>query len=235
LYSTDLAFVHDAAFGDFNRRVAPEIVTVLRRARIRSGRIVDAGCGSGILAQRLIAAGYAVTGFDVSPAMIRLAKARAPRATFRVATLASARIPPCDAVVCVGEVITYLAGGIVAVDAFFRRVHAALPPGGVLVVDYLHSAQGRTYPTKTIAGDGWTMAVRADYDRTTRTLTRRIALVRRVGRRMRHSRETHTVHVYDTARLAAALERLGFRVAVRRSIGRYRLLAGDSAIIARRI
>src|SRR5213075_2913124 len=74
LYSTDLAFVHDAAFGEFNRRVAPEIVKILRGAGIRAGRVVDAGCGSGILAQRLIAAGYDVAASDVSPAMIRLAR-----------------------------------------------------------------------------------------------------------------------------------------------------------------
>ena len=157
--------MHDSAFGDFSRHVAPEILTILRSAGVRSGRIVEIGCGSGLLAKHLSAAGYEVLGFDVSPAMITLARQRAPRARFRVGDLRSLPLPSCDAVICVGEVVTYVSGGLPVLRRFFRRAYDALPPGGLLVFDFMHSARQRTYPARTIGAKDWSMVVRADYNR----------------------------------------------------------------------
>lgn len=235
MYSRDLAFVHDAAFSDFSLRVAPAIVRILRKNRILRGRIVEVGCGSGVLARALLAAGYELVGYDVSRDMIRLARLNAPGATFRVASLTAARVPRCDAVVCIGEVVTYVKGGLSALSRFFTRVHDALPPGGVFIFDFLHTARGRTYRTKTIGGKRWSLAVRADYNRRTRTLTRRMAMVRQVDSRSRHTRETHTVRVYDRSEIAAALARAGFTFTIDRMIGRVPLIAGDSAVVARRV
>ena len=234
LYSRDLAFVHDTAFGDFNRRVAPEILRILRKAGVRRGRIVEVGCGSGLLADGLCAAGYEVDGFDISRAMVTLARRRVPRARFRVGDLRRLRIPACAAVICVGEVVSYVPGGMAALGSFFRRVYAALPPHGLFLFDFLHSARRRTYPARTIAGEGWNMTVQATYKPRRRMLTRRIVIVRKVGQRVRRSREVHTVRVYPRAIMVAALKRAGFRVSIAGSIGGYRLLPGDTAVIARR-
>src|SRR6266542_4141343 len=76
LYSADPAHIHDAGFGDLAKRAGPEVVRILRAHRIRNGLIVEAGCGSGILAAHLADAGYEVFGFDQSAVMIRLARAR---------------------------------------------------------------------------------------------------------------------------------------------------------------
>jgi SAM-dependent methyltransferase len=234
LYARDLAFVHDSAFGDFSRRVGPGILAILRSASVRSGRIVELGCGSGLLAKHLSVAGYEVLGFDVSPAMIMLARRRAPRARFRVADLQSLRLPSCDAVICVGEVVTYVPGGLRVLRPFFRRVYEALPPGGLLVFDFMHSARRRTYPVRTIDTKDWKMAVRADYNQRTRILKRRIELVRQIGSRVARSRETHTVRIYPAREIVSTLQRIGFRVSTSRAIGRYRLLPGDTAVVARR-
>src|SRR5215510_2480037 len=75
LYSADLAFVHDAGFGELAQRSAPDIVRILRARGIARGHVVELGCGSGITARHLTDRGYAVTGIDVSRAMIRLARA----------------------------------------------------------------------------------------------------------------------------------------------------------------
>ncbi len=234
MYSRDLAFVHDTAFGDFSRRVAPEIVKMLRRAGIRRGRVVEVGCGSGVLAGQLGAAGFSVYGFDVSPAMIARARARAPKATFRVGQLTTAAIPSCVAVVSVGEVVTYVPGGLPALRRFFTRVYDALEPGGIFLFDFMHSARGRTYPTRTMSGKGWTMAVRADYNARTRILTRQMAIIRRIKSRANHSRETHTVRIYDRRSIVSTLKQIGFGVKVSGSIGRCRLLTGDTAVFAQR-
>jgi len=66
-------------------------------------------------------------------------------------------------------------------------------------------------------------------------LTRDIRILRRVGRTVRASRETHRIHIYDRTSLTAALRRSGFAVALRRSLGPNRLLPGDVAVIARKM
>jgi len=234
LYSTDLAYIHDAGFGGFARSVAADLVAILARRGIETGLVVEIGCGAGTVARRLADDGYDVLAYDVSPAMVRLARARAPRADCRVASLADAVIPPCAAIVSVGEVVTYVPGGMRVLRRFFARAYASLAPGGVLVFDFIASARGRTYPTKTLSGRDWAIAVRATVDRSARVLTRRMDLARRVAGRWRRSRETHRVRVYGVREMTLALERCGFSVEMRRSFGRRRLIAGDVAVIARK-
>jgi SAM-dependent methyltransferase len=240
-YSTDLAYVHDAGFDHYAARAAPELQRLLHAHRIRSGRVVEFGCGSGTVARHLAAAGYDVLGIDISPAMIRLARAKAPDATFRVGALATTRIPRCAAIIAIGEVIAYIGYTHHAANlrtheneliSFFARAYAALKPGGLLVVDFVESARGRTYPTKSLAGDDWVIYVRATADRSGRTLTREIATLRKTGRAVRTSREIHRVRIYPRAAMRSLLTRAGFRVAIRRSIGGVRLMRGDVLAIA---
>jgi len=233
LYAADLAFIHDAAFGEFARRTAPEIIRILRRGGIRSGLLVEAGCGSGILASRLTGAGYELFGFDQSPAMIRMARASAPRATLRVASLAHAAIPRCRAVVAAGEVISYVRRREAA--AFIRRVHAALEPRGLFLFDFIESGVQRTYPPRVMTGDGWSLVAGATLDASGRVLTRRLETTRdAAGGRRRKTNETHRVRIYRRTEIAQALTAAGFAFTMRRRYGRYRLLPGDVVVIARK-
>jgi SAM-dependent methyltransferase len=232
LYSEDLAYIHDTGFTALANHAAPEIIRILRAHGIGNGLIVEVGCGSGILARHLVEAGYEVFGFDQSAAMIRLARARAGAAQFRLGSLTRTAIPPCRAVLAIGEIVTYVPSGV---SAFFRRVHTALDPGGVLIFDFIESAERRRFPPKTISGDGWSLIVRADLNATGRVLTRRMITARRVGSRVRQSREIHRVRIYPRDRIARMLSTAGFRVRMRRSYGQYRLLAGDLAVIAEKI
>ncbi|HEX7137654.1 MAG TPA: class I SAM-dependent methyltransferase [Vicinamibacterales bacterium] len=234
MYSTDLAHIHDAGFGDFANAVAPEIARILRNAGITRGRVVEFGCGSGTLAAYLHGLGYEVRGFDISPAMIRLARRNAPGVRFSVASLMSARIPACDAMVGVGEVITYVPGGEQSLQRFFAKAQAALRPGGVLVFDFMDSARRRTYASRTITGRDWSIDVRATFNERRRILTRHMTMTRRTARGLRRSRETHHVHVYDRRAVRRMLARCGLDIVVSRAYGRYRLLPGDLAVIARR-
>jgi SAM-dependent methyltransferase len=232
LYSTDLAYVHDAGFDDVAAHAAPEIARTLRAAGIRDGHVVEVGCGSGTVARHLLSRGYQVTGLDISPAMIRLGRAKAPDARFRVASLTTARIPPCDAVVALGEVITYVPGGIAAIQRFFHRVFTALAPGGLLLFDFIASAAHRTYSAKCREGRDWAIASTATYDRSRRILTRRMVIIRQIGVRHRRRDETHEVRIYSRREIRGALERAGFSVGMSRRYGRYRLLPGDVAVVA---
>jgi SAM-dependent methyltransferase len=183
----------------------------------------------------LLQAGYDVLGIDVSPAMIRLARRRAPRASFRVGSLTTARIPRCAAVLAINEVVNYVPrrrSGAAGLRSFFSRAFRALRPGGVLLFDFIASADTRTYSGKSRAGRDWAVVARASFDRAAGVLTREITTFRKTGGEYRKSHETHRVSIYDADELRAALRGVGFRVTMRRSFGGVRLVPGDVAVIA---
>jgi len=234
MYGTDLAHIHDKGFGSFAKRVAPQIAVILHGRGLNGGEVVEVGCGSGAVARHLAAAGFRVRAWDSSPAMVRLASENSPGVPFRVGSIERLRIPPCDAIVSVGEVITYVAGGLPVLRGFFARAYQALRPGGVLLFDFIASPRGRTYLPKVLHGRGWQITVSASFDGSTRVLTRRMTMRRKVGGRTRVSRETHRVRVYPVASIVAALERGGFSVKTARSFGRVALLPGDVSVTARK-
>src|SRR5437016_7935097 len=52
-------------------------------------RVLDVGCGTGLpTARQLISGGAAVTGIDISPVMLALARANVPEAEFRLLDMA---------------------------------------------------------------------------------------------------------------------------------------------------
>jgi SAM-dependent methyltransferase len=234
LYRTDLAHIHDMGFGSFAKRVAPQIDAILHDRGLDGGEVVEIGCGSGAVARHLAAAGFRVRAWDSSPAMVRLARQKAPGVPFRVGSIEGLRIPRCHAIVSVGEVMTYVKGGLPVLRRFFARAYEALRPGGVLLFDFIASVRGRTYLPKVLRGRGWQITVSASFDRSARVVTRRMSMRRLVNGRTRFSRETHRVHVYPAASIVAALERCGFGVKTARSFGRVHLLPGDLAVTARK-
>lgn len=193
---------------------------------------MEAGCGSGTLAKHLTDAGHRVVGIDASAAMIRLARAHAPEARFRVESLETARVAPCDVVIAVGETITYLRSPR-SVRQFFERVSRALTPGGLFLFDFIESAERRTYPPKSRAGDDWALVAEARLGRG-RVLTRRITTFRKIGSTYRKSHEIHRVRIYSRTEIGAELDRCGFTWTMRRSFGRYRLMHSDVAVSARK-
>jgi hypothetical protein len=179
--------------------------------------------------------------------MVRLARRNAPGVRFSVASVSTAHLPPCDAIVSVGEVLTYVPGGAPALGRFFAKAHDALVPGGVLVFDFIESARHRTYDTKSISGRDWALAVKATFSESRQVLTRRMTIRRRIrpapsrqaggdvaGERTRRSRETHRIRVYRRDVMRRLLRRSGFSVTMGRGFGRHRLLPGDVAVIARK-
>ena len=107
-YRDDLAYIHDAGFGDFARAAAPVLAEMLRQNGIASGLVIDLGCGSGILSHAISQAGYDVLGIDISDAMVAMARGRVPRGQFEVGSLLTAEFPRSVAVAAVGECINYL-------------------------------------------------------------------------------------------------------------------------------
>lgn len=227
LYGSDLAHVHDVAFGGWVRDAAPFVLARLREAAIAEGRVVDLGCGSGIWAAELLDAGYDVLGVDASAEMLALARRRAPAAELVHGSLHEAALPPCAAVTAIGECVNY--GGPPSLEPLFRRVRTALEPGGLFVFDA--AAPGREPDGRRRArheGDGWVMRVDFAEDRVARTLTRRIALVRNG----RGSEELHVLRLYEPEEVVDWLEASGFDVTRHPAYGAARGLPGVHVYVA---
>ena len=238
-YGDDLAYIHDAGFGHFARAGARALVDLVRRAGTTGGLVVDLGCGSGIGAQELCAAGFDVLGIDQSEAMIALARQRAPTATFRAGSFLTADLPPCVAVTAVGECFSYLfdrGNTDQRLTRLFRRIHAALRPGGVLLFDVVGPGRVRgTSPQKGYwEGDGWAVFVELEEDRERRLLTRRITSFRRVGELYRRDEEVHRQRLFRRPELARQLREVGFRVRTLAGYGDLPFRRGQIGFLARK-
>jgi SAM-dependent methyltransferase len=231
LYHEDLASIHDARFGDMARRAASVLLGALERAGREGGLVIDLGCGSGILSEPVAAAGYDVLGIDVSTAMLRLARRRVPRATFRRVSLHEVRLPRAVAVAGIGECFNYFVDrplSELGLARLFRRIHRALVPGGILLFDM--AAPGRVVgprPARTnFEASGRAVLVTVAEDRKRNVLTRHITLFRKVGSRYRRSVEVHHQRLFEQAVVMRRLREAGFRVRLLSGYGRLRFPRG---------
>jgi SAM-dependent methyltransferase len=214
-YKNDLACIHDAGFGDPALRWAPVLLSLLRKKRITRGLIVDLGCGSGLLAEKLVAAGYDVLGIDSSPAFLAIARERVPSARFKARSVFQTPIPRCSAVVSTGEVFNYLfdtSNNRNGLEALFGRIYSALEPGGVLAFDL--ADPGQVPPGVVVRnfteGDGWIVLVEKKEDHRSQILTRRIITFMKVGKRWRRGEEIHRQRLYKRTEVQGLLKAAGF-------------------------
>lgn len=236
-YGADLAVIHDAGFGAFARAAAPAIVALLRRRGLgRGARVVEFGCGSGIGTRILSRAGFDVVGIDRSSAMIALARRRAPLARFVRGSFVDAAIPPCDAIVAIGEVFNYVidprhgAGGLARL---FRRCRAALRGGGVLVFDALVVDRSRAAAAEFgRTGKDWAIVGRRTVDRGGRRLVREMTTFRRLPNgAWRRGHETISAAIFEAAAVERALAAAGFRGERCRGYGRKALSRGHAVFV----
>jgi SAM-dependent methyltransferase len=238
-YGEDLAYIHDAGFGDVAAAAAEWLVGELRRIGFASGTVTDLGCGSGILAARLAQAGYSVLGVDVSPAFVEMARRRVPSARFVVDSFVSAELPRSVAIVAVGEVLNYgfdEANGRDAWRALFGRCSAALAPGGIVVCDMAgpSRASAASGAARTVAGPGWSVSASSTVDRSGRVLTRRITTDRVVAGKRRRKHETHRLLLAEAAEVLGALRSAGLQAQTLSSYGGHGLPEGVSVFIGRK-
>jgi SAM-dependent methyltransferase len=140
LYRRDLAYIQAAGFGGLATGAAPEIVRRLKSASIQIRRVVDVGCGAGPLTAALVEAGFETTRIDCSSELLSIARRVAPKARFVNAPVYEAEFPACEAIITLGEPLTYhaeAADGERLVGRFFQRASEVLPAGGLLIFDVI--------------------------------------------------------------------------------------------------
>jgi len=97
--------------------------------------VLDAGCGTGRVAIELAHRGIDVVGVDLDPAMLEVARRKAPDLDWRHADLATLDLGRrFDLVVMAGNVLLFVAPGTEA--AIVERMAAHLSPGGRLVAGF---------------------------------------------------------------------------------------------------
>jgi SAM-dependent methyltransferase len=228
-YSADLAYIHDAAFFFLAQAAAPHLLQLLEAQGIGSGRIVELGCGAGVLAEAVAAAGYEVWGVDQSAAMIDMARRRLPGATFGVAPVDSVVLPACVAVAAVGEVVSYVdqsTGQATHLPNLIRKAYSALSPGGVLLFDAAVPGRGAGAVGRHWEGEDWALLFDATEDTRTSRLTRRQTTFVREGDTFRRGHETHVLQLVPEAMIRELLAGAGFSVTTRRSYGEQSLPGG---------
>jgi ubiquinone/menaquinone biosynthesis C-methylase UbiE len=110
---------------------------VFRKYHCRS--VIDIGCGTGNHALRLSKLGYQVTGVDVSPTMLKIAKEKDKEGKIRFIRGDMKKmekvIPKSqrfDAAICLGQVFSHLMTNK-DVQAFLSRLHKILSQNGLFV------------------------------------------------------------------------------------------------------
>jgi SAM-dependent methyltransferase len=227
-YGSDLAWVHHTGYSQYVEQTWPGIVRLLRDGGLAHGaHVLDVGCGSGRLAQRLLDAKFEVTGIDASPAMIDLARRGVRGARFEVMRLPARSLdalPPADAVVSTGHVLNYLDSRDDIVQALRELVHA-LRPAGVLAIDLMTAvfAQGREVHAKV--EDDWAIVTRYSRPEPAR-VDRAITVFRRVGDHWRRSDEQHRNVTFDPAEALRIVRDEGVDARLRAAFGEETLPEG---------
>ncbi|MEZ5979036.1 MAG: class I SAM-dependent methyltransferase [Planctomycetota bacterium] len=233
-YGEALAHIHDEGYTRLAGKAAEVLLAELRDAGVERGTVVELGCGSGAGVEILARAGHDVTGYDLSDAMLAIARERVPAARFVHASFLDAELPNCDAVCAIGEVLGYAAderNGTAALRDLFVRVHAALREGGVFLFDL--AGPGRVpvgeVRRHSAEGEGWAYTSSSRVEPDTNVLVRDIELVRGGAR----EREVHRLLLQDPESVVHDLEAAGFQVETRAAYGDLELPPGLTAFVAR--
>lgn len=232
-YQEDLAYIHERGYTRFAVGAA---ATILQQVSHHGGTIFDLGCGGGTFARAMVDAGFSVIGCDASDAMINLARAKVPEASFTVGSFTDVSLPSCIAVTAIGEVFNYMfdaRNGLKNLQAVLSRVYSSLSPGGILVFDIAGPQRAGEQPTESFnSNPDWTVLVRTSTDGD--TLIRQIISFRRVGTLYRRCQEEHRLRLIEPAIISQYLEHLGFEVSGLSQYGDQALPAGLHAFLARK-
>lgn len=115
-----------------------QLVLDLARERGLPCRLLDIGCGSGVLVGKARAAGIDAFGIDAAEGMIAAARARVPEGAVRVQRMQDLdELNRYDLVVSLSWSIHYCTGAVELAD-ILSRIRAALVPGGGLLLQVAH-------------------------------------------------------------------------------------------------
>jgi len=179
-------------------------------------RIIELGCGSGVMAEKLSRCGYQITGYDRSQAMIAVARGKIKDDNLRFETATFADFPTeekFDAAICLYDSINYILdyGELIK---FLARVKEVITPGGIFIFDICT----RWNSFINFRGffddgeiDGWYYQRRSDYSSKTHIHTNDFVVYPRFEP-SRQQREHHEQFIYSAGQIQSAIKKAGWKL-----------------------
>jgi SAM-dependent methyltransferase len=236
LYGDDLAFVQAHGFGGFAAAAIAEVIPKLSARGVT--RVIDVGCGAGATTKALLEAGFETLAIEPSPCLLAFAREAAPGAEFRLGSAYDVELAPCDAILALGEPLTYHerdADAEALVRGFFRKAGRVLRDDGLLIFDVIETAGSPLDGRGWASGADWAVLYESHEDRPARRLVRSIETFRLAeDGGYRRSGEVHSVRLFDRRAVTTWLAEEGFEVEVHTAYGRFDLPPRRVAFIATR-
>jgi SAM-dependent methyltransferase len=234
-YGSDLALVHHLGFGFHADVCAPGILGLLAPVRDRDGLVLEFGCGSGLLTEKLVVAGHRVVATDASPAMLEIARDHVSDdvVELRRLTLPDDPVPKADAIVGIGHPINYLPDAE-SIDRAILALGQALRPGGVLAFDVCDLEYGQLRQNAPNVGwvdAEWALVTQFSTPSPDRFVRDMVTFMPNADGSWRRGNERHDNVLIEVDRVPELLRDCGVEVEVRSSFGSETLPPGLYAVI----
>lgn len=187
----------------------------------------------GVWAKELINSGYTAFGIDISADMIKLARQKVPKCSFKVGSFLNMKLPACDVITSFGECFNYLfdkKNNKSELNILFKKIWNALSPKGIFIFDIAEPGRGIGPRQKHSEGNDWSVLV--DIEENQNILTRHITTFRRINKLYRRSEEIHTLKLYKGSEIAKELRKIGFKVRLIRGYGNWQYPKSWVGVIA---
>ena len=235
-YRRDLALVHHRGFAFHAQQCAPGVLAFLEPVRERGGVVLEFGCGSGLLTERLVDAGHRVIATDASPAMLELTRELLGDRLqeIRRLTLPDDPLPSVDAIVGIGHPLSYLPDAD-SVKRALVAIAAALRPGGLLAFDICDLEWGRREVSNLgRAGADWAIITEFSVPSPDRFVREMTTFVANGDGTWRRDHERHENVLIDTAIVPPLLAEHGVEADVHGSFGSETLPPGLHVVLGRK-
>lgn len=194
------------------QRFLPVLEKLVQTHLPAKARILDLCCGTGQLAQALLARGYQVTGLDGSEEMIHYARANVPDGEFFVADARKFHLPAAyRAVVSTYDSLNHILN-LEELSQVFHNVHACLQAEGLFLFDLNmeEGYQSRWRGSFGIVEDDHVCVVRPSYQPDERKGQYAVTIFRLEGDMWHRSDVTLLQKCYSEEEVRSSLKRVGF-------------------------
>ncbi|MEA2451392.1 MAG: hypothetical protein QOG04_102 [Actinomycetota bacterium] len=231
-YKPDLAMVHHLGFGFHADMCAPGVLALLEP--FRGGRVLEIGCGSGLLTKYLVDAGHSVIATDASPAMLDIARDYVPgAASFELLTLPDDPIPQVDAIVSIGHPISYLD----TEEAIWRALEHIAKASSVFALDICDLEWGThriDQKDLAIVKDDWALITRFSQPPPNKYVREMTTFLKNDDGSWKRSDERHDNVLVETSKIPDLLAGHGVTATIEASFGSEELPAGLKVVVGRR-